>query len=87
MTVAISQDAGLATLRVQNPGVQIPAGQLAKIFERLYRVDPSRREGNSDNLGLGLAITKSIVEMHGGRVEAESEAGRTCFTLTLPLRA
>ena len=87
VTVAISQDAGHATVRVQNPGVQIPAGQLSKIFERLYRIDPSRREGNSDNVGLGLAITKSIVEMHGGRVEAESEAGRTCFTLTLPLRA
>jgi two-component system heavy metal sensor histidine kinase CusS len=86
VTVAVSQDAEHATVRVQNPGAQIPAGQLSKIFERLYRIDPSRREGNSDNVGLGLAITKSIVELHGGRVEAESEAGRTCFTLTLPLR-
>ena len=87
VVVAISQDAGRATVKVQNPGAQIPAGQLSKIFERLYRIDPSRREGSSDNVGLGLAITKSIVEMHGGRVEAESEAGRTCFTLTLPLKA
>lgn len=87
VTVDISHDADHAMVKVVNPGAQIPAGQLARIFERLYRIDPSRREGDSDNVGLGLAITKSIVEMHGGRVDAESEAGRTCFTLTLPLRA
>jgi len=87
VTVEISQDAGNATVRVRNPGAEIPAGQLSKIFERFYRIDPSRREGNADNVGLGLAITKSIIEMHGGHVHAESEAGRTCFTLTLPLKA
>lgn len=86
VTVAISQDADVATIRVENPGVQIPAQHLSKIFERLYRVDPSRREGDQDHTGLGLAIAKSIIEMHGGNVGAESAGGRTCFTLTLPRR-
>jgi two-component system, OmpR family, heavy metal sensor histidine kinase CusS len=86
VTVAISQDADHATVRVENPGAQIPVEHLSKIFERLYRVERTRREGDSDNVGLGLAITKSIVEMHGGRVGAESAAGRTCFSLSLPLQ-
>lgn len=87
VTVAISRDADHVTVKVENPGVQIPRAHLSKIFERLYRLDPSRREGDSDNVGLGLAITKSIVEMHGGRVAAESDARRTCFSLTLPINA
>lgn len=82
--VAISQDADRATVKVENPGEPIPAEHLGKIFERLYRIDPSRREGDSDHAGLGLAITKSIVELHGGSIGAESVEGRTCFTLALP---
>ena len=77
-----------ATVRVENPGLQHTArASCRRSSSACTGSIPSRREGNSDNVGLGLAITKSIVEMHGGRVEAESDAGRTCFTLTLPLRA
>jgi two-component system heavy metal sensor histidine kinase CusS len=85
--VTIAREREHATVKVENPGEQIPPEHLPKIFERLYRVDRSRREGASDNVGLGLAITKSIVEMHGGSVAAESDVRRTSFTLSLPLRA
>lgn len=85
--VTIAQAREHATVKVENPGEQIPPEHLPKVFERLYRVDRSRREGASDNVGLGLAITKSIVEMHGGSVAAESDLQRTSFTLSLPLRA
>ena len=84
VSVAISQDADRATVKVENPGEQIPAEHLERVFERLYRIDPSRREGDTEHAGLGLAITKSIVELHGGSVGAESAEGRTCFTLALP---
>ncbi len=82
--VSIGENDGRAMVAVANPGPDIPAEQLPKIFGRLYRVDASRREGNTENAGLGLAITKSIVEIHGGSVSAESANGRTCFTITLP---
>lgn len=85
ITIAVSQNAGHAAVSVENPGERIPPERLSKIFDRLYR-DPARRESDADHTGLGLAITKSIVEMHGGSVTAESDAGRTRFVLSLPRR-
>ena len=82
--VTIGENADQAMLAVANPGPEIPAEHLPRIFERLYRVDAARREGRTENVGLGLAITKSIVEMHGGVISAESAKGRTRFTITLP---
>lgn len=82
--VSIEESAGEAVISVANPGPEIPAEHLPRIFERLYRVDPARREGHAENVGLGLAITRSIVEMHGGTISAESGKERTRFTITLP---
>ncbi len=84
IAVALAEDVESATVSVTNPGPEIPAEHLSRIFERLYRVDPSRREGEADHAGLGLAIARSIVEMHGGSIRAESSAGETRFSVTLP---
>jgi signal transduction histidine kinase len=76
---------GHVELSVHNTGSVIPAAALPRIFERFFQVDPAgaRAEGNT---GLGLAITREIVEAHGGRVEAQSsESEGTRFTITLPL--
>jgi two-component system, OmpR family, heavy metal sensor histidine kinase CusS len=77
-------DGAWARLAVTNPGSEIPVEQQERIFERLYRIDPSRREGHTDNVGLGLAITRSIIEMHGGKISVSSNDGRVIFTMTLP---
>ncbi len=74
-----------ATIAVSNPGPEIPAEHRERIFERLYRIDPSRRQGNPDNVGLGLAITRSIVEMHGGHISVASQQGRVTFLIEIPL--
>lgn len=86
MTIEISVEESTEAIciSVTNPGPEIPANHLSNIFERLYRVDAARREGGSDNIGLGLAITKSIVTMHGGTINASSCHGLTRFNMTFP---
>ncbi|HEY6611666.1 MAG TPA: ATP-binding protein, partial [Pseudomonas sp.] len=54
-----------------------------RLFDRFYRVAPADREGGG-NAGLGLAITRSIVEAHGGRIRCTSADGITRFELAFP---
>jgi signal transduction histidine kinase len=69
---------------VTDAGEGIPAEALPRVFERFYQVDKVRKR--SRGAGLGLAITKEIVEAHGGTVTAESVVGLgTRFTVQLPL--
>jgi two-component system phosphate regulon sensor histidine kinase PhoR len=71
-------------ISVRDDGPGIPAEALARIFERLYRVDKarSREQGGT---GLGLAIVKNVVQAHGGDVRVESAAGQgTEFFILLP---
>lgn len=82
--VEIRQTAKFVSIAVVNCGPPIAPEQLSKIFDRLYRADASRREGSTSNVGLGLAIAKSIVEMHEGSISVESAGDVTRFTITLP---
>jgi len=70
---------------VTDTGRGIPAEDLPNIFERFYRVDKSRTRATGGS-GLGLTITKRLVEAHGGRIEARSEpAEGSCFSFTIPV--
>jgi signal transduction histidine kinase len=81
--VAVRRDGGAAILQVCDTGQGIPANELPRIFDRLFRGDASRAERG---LGLGLSLVKAIVEAHGGAVEVASEPGRgSTFTVSLPL--
>jgi len=75
VTVTASREQGRTRISVADTGTGIGADHLARIFERFYRVDPSRSR-DQGGTGLGLAIVKHLVEGHGGRVAAESELGR-----------
>lgn len=72
---------GRTLLSVQNSGPDIPDEHLASIFERFYRIDPSRKR-QSEGSGLGLAIVRSIMEAHDGKVEASSGNGVSTFRLS-----
>jgi heavy metal sensor kinase len=73
---------GMAVMTVTDTGVGIPTEHLPHIFERFYRADPSRSSGHA---GLGLAISKAIVEAHGGTIEVASQQGAgSTFTVRLP---
>lgn len=90
--VQLGQEAagGRAVLSVINPGEGIAAEHLPHLFDRFYRVDPSRQRqhrGEGDGAGLGLAITRSIVRAHGGDIQVTSADGKTCFSLLLPTDA
>ena len=74
---------GRVRLSVENPGPGIPAEHLGRLFDRFYRADPARREGGG-HAGLGLAITRSIVEAHRGHIRCESANGLTRFELEFP---
>ena len=72
------------TMSVTNTGEGIPEEQIDKIFDRFYRTDKSRAR-KSGGYGLGLAIAKSIVEQHGGKISAKSIASEgTTFSVELP---
>lgn len=73
---------GLVGVSICNPGAEIPAQHLPKLFDRFYRVDPSRQR-QSQGAGLGLAIAKSIIESHGGQLAVQSERGSTVFSFSL----
>lgn len=71
---------GLCWLQVHNQGPPIAPQHLGKLFDRFYRVDPSRAEPG-DSGGLGLAIVRSIMLLHGGQVRVSSDEGGTVFEL------
>ena len=76
---------GGAVITIENPGPPIPSEHLPRLFDRFYRVDPSRQRGG-DGSGLGLAIVKSIITAHGGSVEVSSSPESTRFQIILPER-
>lgn len=77
---------GEVRVRVVNRGPTIGPDELPRLFDRFYRVDPSRSDADR-NHGLGLSIVSAIARMHGGRPLAASSAGTTSIGMSLKDRA
>jgi two-component system heavy metal sensor histidine kinase CusS len=80
VTIAGGVDALGAEISVHNMGEPIGPHHLPHLFERFYRCDPARGHG-ADSGGLGLAIVRSIMQLHGGQVDVKSGTDGTRFTL------
>ncbi|MBW6433872.1 PAS domain S-box protein [Actinoplanes hulinensis] len=84
VTVAAREDADTVTVTVTDTGIGIPPEQYPKLFTRFFRASTAI-DHKIKGTGLGLAVTKAIVEAHGGTIAAEpGPAGGTRFTVTLP---
>ncbi len=86
VTLGLACEREFARFTVSDTGTGIPPEELPHIFERFYRVDPSRKRKNSGGAGLGLSIAYWITRSHNGRLEVESQMGKgTTFHVYLPL--
>ena len=84
--IAAVVESGAAVLTFRNSGRTIPPEKLDRIFEQFFRLDESRAS-RTGGAGLGLAIARQIVELHGGTIAAESADEHICFTVRLPFAA
>ena len=82
VVVKILAEEEVVTVQVINYGYVIPADELPLIFNKFYRVEHSRST-NTGGAGLGLAIAKNIVEMHGGTIDVTSDTDGTVFSVRL----
>jgi signal transduction histidine kinase len=84
VNVKVEEDSGYIKVTVTDNGIGIPPRELPRIFDRFYQVEThlTRRYGG---MGLGLSVAKAMIELHGGRIWAESEGRGSRFTFLLPV--
>jgi two-component system OmpR family sensor kinase len=84
--VRVGTSGGEAFVEVSDSGPGLPPEDAGRVFDRFYRVDPSRSRESGGGVGLGLSIVAAIVEAHGGRVWLETSPGQgATFTIAVPL--
>ena len=87
VVIATSSEDAVVRIEVADTGVGIPQEALPRVFDRFFRVDPSRSQA-SGGTGLGLAIVQGIMLLHGGKVEIVSQPGKgTRVILSMPASA
>ena len=83
--INLSQNNDYLKVRISDTGIGIPEEKLTKIFDRFFQVDGSHTR-EQEGTGIGLSLTKELVELHKGKIEVESEEGKgTTFTVSLTL--
>ncbi len=75
---------GEAVVTVADTGIGVPAAEMPRLFERFHRIENARARSNEGS-GIGLALVKELVQLHGGTITADSTEGEgTTFTIRLP---
>ncbi len=84
ITVSVGRDDTGAVIAVTDTGIGIPADEMPRLFERFHRIETARAR-STEGSGIGLALVKELVAMHGGSIAADSREGAgTTFTVRLP---
>ena len=84
VTVSMEETTNSVVVHIADQGLGIPADKVDRLFELFYRVQ-SRETRQIEGLGLGLALTRALVEAHGGEIWVESEPGTgSVFSYSLP---
>jgi PAS domain S-box-containing protein len=84
VSLLLTENDGIAELRVQDSGVGIPAAEMPHLFERFHRIEGTHGRTN-EGTGIGLALVQELVKLHGGTIRAQSELGRGSeFVVTIP---
>ena len=85
ITVRVFRDGDDAVVSVADTGIGVPAAEMPRLFERFHRIENARAR-STEGSGIGLALVKELVGLHGGTIAAESVAGAgTTFTVRLPI--
>jgi signal transduction histidine kinase/AraC-like DNA-binding protein len=83
--LSLTSDQRYANIRVCDSGIGIPKEKISKIFDRFYQVDGIHKR-EQEGTGIGLALSKDLIELHKGRIKVESAEGKgTAFSISLPL--
>jgi CheY-like chemotaxis protein len=87
ITLTALREAGSASIHIRDNGVGIPKNMLDRIFEPFFQINRTRLENANQGIGVGLHLTRNLVEMHGGTIEATSAGPDTGseFIVRLPL--
>ncbi|MET9498330.1 SpoIIE family protein phosphatase [Streptomyces sp. NPDC006552] len=85
--VSVRAEGAEAVVNVHDTGIGVAAGEMPRLFERFHRIENARSRSNEGS-GIGLALVKELVTLHGGTITADSTENRgTCFTIRLPFGA
>jgi signal transduction histidine kinase len=82
--VALDQAGDCYRIRIEDQGAGVPEGDLARIFDPLYRTDKARSRANGGH-GLGLAIARRAIQRHGGQLQTENSDQGLAVTVLLPI--
>ena len=83
--IRVFEQYGRVGVEIKSQGTKIPDDKLPKLFDRFFRADTSRTNGEKRGYGLGLSIAKKIADIHHGEITVSSTDEYTTFTLYLPI--
>ena len=85
VTVSLLSEDSIIVIKVRDTGIGIPKSELPFLFNRFYKVNNPNQSFDSGSIGVGLALSKELIQLHGGRISVESiEDQGTCFTISIP---
>jgi signal transduction histidine kinase len=81
--ISLQEKDGKIIVTIEDDGPGIPENERVRVFDPFYRVDPSRNL-DTGGVGLGLAVTRSVIRAHGGEVSFKTGKARFCLVVELP---